>query len=91
MQRLITIMRAKGIRLTYKIKGHRLLIQELMPHPQQKADLLVPFALIDYKNDTWHLLFRNPDGHWQPVPCFTPSANIDSALNAVIENHQALF
>ena len=75
-----------------ELHGHRILCLELLPHPAREGEVLrSPFALLDFYDQTWHLLFRTTQGHWQPVPDQVPDLNLSAKVQTIIDDPDHLF
>lgn len=88
-QRLIESLKPR--RILVEIHGCRLLCLELLPHPTRHESLRTPFALLDFRDQRWHLLFRTTQGHWQPVPDDQPDLNISAKINGILDDPHQLF
>ncbi|MDN3649202.1 hypothetical protein QWZ13_09790 [Reinekea marina] len=73
----------KGKVFIATFKGARVLIQEQVPHPKNAKPLNLPYALLDYTDQGWQLLFRGTSGQWQLMPGDLPSAHIEEKLEQI--------
>ena len=68
-----------------------LLIQEQQPHPITGETVLLPMALLHWRDATWRLYFRGSRGRWQRYPGAEPSVSPASLLNLVYRDDLCLF
>ncbi|MFQ3231524.1 hypothetical protein [Reinekea sp.] len=81
----------KGKRLFVSFKGRRVLIQEEVPHPTKSINVRLPFALLDFTDSGWLLLFRGSEGGWQSVPEDKPNANLDDKIALIRVDPHGVF
>ena len=74
-----------------RFQNTALLIQEQQPHPITGETVLLPMALLHWRNATWRLYFRGSRGRWQRYPGAEPSVNPASLLNLVYRDDLCLF
>ncbi|MEX0623227.1 DUF3024 domain-containing protein [Saccharospirillum sp.] len=68
-----------------------LLIQEQQPHPITGETVLLPMALLHWRDATWRLYFRGSRGRWQRYPEVEPSVSPTPLLNLVYRDELGLF
>ena len=68
-----------------------LLIQEQQPHPITGETVLLPMALLHWRDATWRLYFRGSRGRWQRYPGAEPSVSPTPLLNQVYRDELCLF
>ncbi len=68
-----------------------LLIQEQQPHPITGETVLLPMALLHWRDATWRLYFRGSRGRWQRYPGAEPSVSPAPLLNKVYRDELCLF
>ncbi|WP_127555094.1 DUF3024 domain-containing protein [Saccharospirillum alexandrii] len=68
-----------------------LLIQEQQPHPITGETVLLPMALLHWRDATWRLYFRGSRGRWQRYPGTEPSVSPTPLLNQVYRDELCLF
>lgn len=68
-----------------------LLIQEQQPHPITGETVLLPIALLHWRDATWRLYFRGSRGRWQRYPEVEPSVSPTPLLNLVYRDELGLF
>jgi hypothetical protein len=81
----------QGKRLFVTFKESRVLIQEEVPHPTKPQKVRLPYALLDYSDDGWILLFRGAQGAWQRVPEDQPSVSIDDKVAIIRVDPHGVF
>lgn len=74
-----------------EVRGCRVLLIEKRPHPMKDQPVRLPMALLDFKDDLWHLLFRGSAGGWQPVPNDAPSISIQEKFDAIFDDVYRIF
>lgn len=85
------LKRLPTLAVDIEIKGLRVLLIEKKPHPTKPQPLRIPLALMDFKDNAWHLLFRGSAGGWLMVPGDEPSLSIQEKFNAIVEDPYAIF
>lgn len=68
-----------------------LLIQEQQPHPVTGETVLLPMALLHWRDATWRLYFRGSQGRWQRHPDSKPSVSPSPLLKQVYRDELCLF
>ncbi len=75
----------------WQIKGTRVILVKTMPHPSGARTVKMPIALLDFKNQLWHLLFRDTQGGWQPLPASQPSKVVDEKIDDILQDDYGVF
>jgi len=68
-----------------------LLIQEQQPHPITREHVLLPIALLHWRDATWRLYFRGSRGRWQRYPDIEPSVSPTPLLSVIHRDELGLF
>lgn len=85
------IQQLQPMSVVIEVRGKRVLLVEEKPHPVKAEQIRSPLALLDYKDDGWHLLFRGSQGSWQPLPNDCPEKSLSAKLQAILADDYGVF
>ncbi|WP_028669608.1 DUF3024 domain-containing protein [Saccharospirillum impatiens] len=74
-----------------RFQKQALLIQERQPHPLTRETVLLPMALLHWREASWRLYFRGSRGRWQRYPGVEATVSPAPLLARVHQDELGLF